>query len=885
MNQKLVLLTLCVLLIGAAVASFLWQHDTIDPLQPGEPTDTHAVVAAAAVTASNTNVIEATADHAADTVRAAAAVATTNQPPFPDDARWLAITVIDKATGARVPGALVHWFGQSAWEQNPDTTRTDHENSILATDPELMGERYGWHTTTDSKGTANVAIKDWATVVARHETLYGTLQLQQNTIAPPEGHRLCLVPDREVFVQVLDDRSAPAPDVMIALGNHATSGELQQLWNWGPIAVTRAPDGLASIRHLQVIEVAAQKRHYPAQWRVRTFVPGHQDPGIALSLEQPPSEPIVLRLPACGRVRVRAEFGGQPMPGLTSVWLNDARRREVGGQTFGNQRLVDTDGWARFARVPLGQAYTATTSDVGDLRTEFTGPMAADQEVTVILAPTKDEILLRGRIVDSNRVPVCARLEVQARGPQFRAYKSLKTDAEGAFLIALGRAGKDNRTDQLWFAASRRGSAPLRVDVPPRELRAGVEDLGELVLGSGTLLAAGRFLCGDQPFTKNVQIWIERLEPATGDRPERWRRQPGTMPHQTDDTFEVRGTVPPGSCRLSCQSDRALPVEPIPFQLGATDLVVQVRAGQELAASALLPSEVPNDHVTAVLVPEKPVAPNATGPDRNPQRNTAQPWALETGERYNLQWQAVAAGSYTLELRLWAVPTPLVRITDVQVPGPEGGDPRLVDIDLRPFVRVLTVKLQDVTGKPLRDADGVIFPAGQKADVEWTGYQIDDATTRMLVRPGPLELLVAAERHRPQPVRADGDLVEVRLDPWPTIELMFPDLPPLPPKVTLVAWLQATEKSELAWRSPDRAGKRRDLLGVRDRIEVNGGKATVPIGDGPHALRLSLQGNRRSIEVGGVQPTQFLSNDGAVSVTVPAEQWQKAIELVKQPAK
>jgi hypothetical protein len=58
----------------------------------------------------------------------------------------------------------------------------------------------------------------------------------------------------------------------------------------------------------------------------------------------------------------------------------------------------------------------------------------------------------------------------------------------------------------------------------------------------------------------------------------------------------------------------------------------------------------------------------------------------------------------------------------------------------------------------------------------------------------------------------------------------------------------------------------------------------VPIGDGPHTLRLRLQGNRRSMAL-ELPARQFLSTDGQARVVVPPEQWPKALEMMKQPPK
>jgi hypothetical protein len=885
MNERLSLLTVLVLLGGAVVASMLWLSGDVESLHPTAASDQPLTAVAAGPADPHTAVVEASTPASAAVMRDAAAAGAATPVPLPEDASWIAITVVDKATGTPVPGATVHWFDyEIAQRLAQDAPLSQQQRSIVENDAELWAEQYGWHTTTDSLGVARVAIGDAATVVARCETRYGTLELQRNTIAPREGHRLLLAADAEVLVQVLDDRGAPAADVMITLAVYASNGDFEHMWNWAPIAATAAPDGIAHVRHLQTI---ASSRDAPAdkQWRVRTVLPGFPDPGVSLSITEPPAEPIVLRLPPCGRVRARAEFAGQPMYGLKSAYLDDAQDQEREEQGFAIERLADADGWVRFPRVPLGRRYLAVTDSIGTLRANFAGPLTADQEVVVVLTPDRNDILLRGRIVDEERHPVAAqRFQAQARGSQFRSSSVFATDASGNFLVLLGPARANNRVDQLGFVPLGRdgGQMQKRADAPPRELRIGVEDLGDLVLNGGALLAAGHFRSGGLPHQKRVSIWIERRDTTTG-KSERWRRQQGVMYNQTEDRFEVRGGVPPGTYRLGFQAEGCLPIDPVPFTVGATDLLVDIGIGHALAASVLLPEHTPETDLTAVLVRSEPAGVVTTAHASAGRGPVAHPWGGEGG-RFNLQWNALPAGSYALELRLWTHASPLHTVPDLQVPPPPGGDPRLVDVDLRSLVRVLRLELLDADGKPLENVDGVVFPAGQNPQAEWLGYRIDDASSKLLVKPGPIEFIVAVEGHRPTPALATGDLLQVRLDAWPTIALTIADVPALPAKVRLFASFEPTEKSELAWRSQADSGNRHDLLHSRRSVTVADGKADVPIGDGPHTLRLRLQGNRRAIAL-ELPARQFLSTDGQARVVVPPEQWPKALEMMKQPPK
>ncbi|HEX6812886.1 MAG TPA: hypothetical protein VF384_14780 [Planctomycetota bacterium] len=887
MNQRLLLLTVLALLAGAVVAAMAWFASEEPSLHPTPSTEPCGAPAPRTAAAPSSEAVEATTSPASAAVRDAATADTRTPLPLPDDLQWIEVTVADKATGTPVPNAQVLWFDyESSHRIASDSAMSQLQRQMLENDRELWAEQFGWRTTTDGNGTARVGLVNVTTVVARSESRYGAIEVQKNTIAPAGGHRVQLTPDLEALVQVLDAHGAPAPDVLIALAAHDSDGTFEFLFNWMPVAATTAPDGIARVRHLQTItsSVADPYERYPArQWRVRTILPGHDDDGVAVSITEPPAEPIVLRLPVCGRVRVRAEFAGQPLHRLTAAHLDIAEGVDRSGQA-GLEQLADPDGWVRFPRVPLGGRYVAATDTdgVGDLRATFDGPRTDGEEVVVVLTPGQDEILLRGRIVDEDRRPVAdQRVHLQARGPQFRAICRLTTDAAGAFLVVLGRASKDNRVDQLSFTLARRDGAPKRADATPRELRVGVEDLGDLVMSTGALVAAGRFESGGAPHKQRVQFWVERREQSP--RGERWRRQ-STMNHQAEDRFEVRGTLAQGTYRLSFHSDDSLPITPIPFAPGAADLTVNVRTGHELAACVLLPASIPESDLAAVLVAAGSAAAATAGENagRNDDRQQARPWRAD-GERYNLQWNALAPGSHSLELRLWTHATPLIVVPDVQVPGPAGGDRRLVDIDLRKLVRVLTVELLDANGQPLADAEGVIFPAGQDPRAEWFGYRIEGPSSLLLTKPGPLEFVVIAEGHRPTPALATGDNVQVRLEPWPTIALTFSDMPQLPSKVIATATFEPAEKDSLRYQSQGGSGMREELMRRRP-VTIEDGRATVPIGDGPHRLELSLYGNRRWAEV-TVEARQFLSTDGQAHIVVAPEQWQKALQVVEQPPK
>ncbi|MDO8349438.1 MAG: hypothetical protein Q7T30_04345, partial [Planctomycetota bacterium] len=855
--------------------------------------------------------VEATGPVAdSDAVRAAVATATDQRVPFPDDAVWIEVRVVDKASGEAVPDATVTWTDQTTQERiTKDTSLSPEDRNWLRRDQEKQSLLYGWQATSDSKGMVRVHLTEQTFVIARHEKRYGTLQLQKNTVPPKDGYRVELEPDIEVLVQVLDAHGQPAVGVPIGVTQNDAQGTLVQMWRWEPIAITRAPDGIAVLRHMQDVRAEAKRDgNVFAQWRTRTFLPGYEDPGVVFSIDAPTSEPIVLRLPPCGSVRVRAELHGAPLALVKTIRLAERRNNanERGGmqmwmmQRASRTRPTDEQGWARFDHMPLGATYQATANVMsGYMTKEFKGPMTQDQEVTVLLAVGDDQMLLTGRLVDEQQAVLADReFTLNVRGQWNEQGTTFRSDAQGRFLVFLGQFDKDRQQrgrPGMDMEMGPGGGAPrvvivlrqpgllLQADLSKREFRAGLQDAGDVVMKPGALVVAGRLVTGDGPCKLPVQPAVERHEVVQG-RPEpRWRAQRDFQYVKGEDGhFEYRGDAAPGRYRLRFNSNNHLPVEPIEFAIGTKDLVVRIDTGAALAASVLLPKDSP-DGLRAVLTAEgaAPKPFDAQSWRQGSDRLATQPWSREEG-RYQLQWGSIPPGTYTLDLQLWGGNSPLLTIGSVVVPPPQGGDSRLVDIDLRSLVRIATIRLFDDSGKPLDNYGGVFFLAGQDAEKEWLGYDVQGPETKLLLRPQPLDLLVGKRGYRPLMIQCAGAVTDAKLDPWPTVDLLFDGLPELPKDVTLSARLAPRDQRDAKYRSMWDEGDRTELLGApRSSTKVEHGRARVPIGDGPHDAKVSVGSQRRSVGVELARGEPVLPDTQRFGVVVPTAALQQALDKLK----
>ncbi len=893
MNQRNALLAVVAVVLTVGIAFLLLQER--DDVAPFEPTSGGAVTATDA-TADATHGIATTdavapkaTDEATAPVRASVAVDEDSQRTRPEGAAEVVVTILDKTTGAPVAGAAVRWYDETCWTHLSETQPllATERNQELSRNGELLARLAGWRTLSDAEGRARVTLKEETTVLARYEGRFGRLVLRANTQPPRGGHRILLAEDRSVSVRVVDAEGNPVADVPVAVA--AIDGDRGFAGSFGFVSSARseAPHGIATIMHLQELaheagkESGGPERNKPLEWRVRLFLTGHTDPGVAFAIDAPPTEPIELRLPACGSVRVRAEFAGKPIPGFVQAWMrHDSEQYDGRHQTHRTGR-VGPDGFVRFLHVPLGKSYSSWA--MNGLNASFDGPAQPAQEVEVILVPTDQVAVLAGRLLLPDRSPAVERtVRLRLRGSTVRTSQEVRTDATGRFVAIVGierRDNRENRADEICFELSRKGESTLRADVGPRALRPGLDELGDLLLGDGALLAAGKLVAGGKPFLEPVWLRVERYETADSGRGARWRRVEGALEHKDGQGgFTMRGAAAPGRYRLTVSSQSALPGEPVEFALGAKDLVVNLEAGFAVAASVLLPPKAPAMYLRARWVP-------ATEANLRGRDLTVEP-SHSDGERHDLQWTAVPGGDYSLHLSVFGGMKASVVIPDVRIPLPEGGDVRLQEIDLRTAFQVVELELHGPEGL-LGEADGVAFTSGQTNPAEWVGQPLYSVRPRLLLPVGNYDLLVCVQGYRPVPLRGSSASAVVRLDRWPTLRVVVADIPQLPEKSRLMVLLQPpTEPGGSTYRTPWSSGERSEYMTPSmNQQTVQNGVAVVTIGDGPHTLSLLLRANRRGHEIEGVEPTQVLSSSGEVVVRAPAAAWKAAVDVVSKPAK
>ena len=297
----------------------------------------------------------------------------------------------------------------------------------------------------------------------------------------------------------------------------------------------------------------------------------------------------------------------------------------------------------------------------------------------------------------------------------------------------------------------------------------------------------------------------------------------------------------------------------MPFTPGQEDLVVPVVLGAGLWATVLLPHELPYGLFGHLLS-----APDA---EWNPWHE-AWPQPHDRGVEA-LHWRDITPGRYTLELRLDGVAKPLLSIADVEVPGPAGGDPRLLGIDLRPLVQVVTVRVAAAAPFTDRLARATIqLPIAQQRPVG-REFRVVGGVARCLLPAGPRDLFVRCPGLQTVALTGVQGEVTVALQPWPEVQLTFPDLPALPTGVTVTASLFVDDNTiALHELQPD------------ERRELSNGTVKLGVGPGSQRIRLTLEGPTGYAKVEPAPERRIRSDSGYAEIRVDPAAWQRAVEQV-----
>jgi hypothetical protein len=505
---------------------------------------------------------------------------------------------------------------------------------------------------------------------------------------------------------------------------------------------------------------------------------------------------------------------------------------------------------------------------------EVTGPAAAGQDTDATIQVPDDWTMLTGRVLSADGAPL-TRMSLAATGitAESAFVEQIVTDADGGFVMFLGNPDRTGgNLESLTITRSFGGKERQRGDVGAHTLVCGRNDLGDIRLHDEPLIVAGRFVL-ERPsrlqLDCEVQHWVDGQAP---DGQGSWQTVEDLLVSRDDQRrFEVRGAIPSGRLRLCCKSRGHLPVEPVEFTAGKDDLVIPIGLGYSLDLHCRLPEGTHADSFSFDLVPSS---------GRPMGNRYLRPRSTQSRDVCHLDWPVLRRDSYVLEVRLRGCPSVLASFAGLQVPRPDG-EP-VPQLDLCSLLQPLTVRVELAGGRPPR-SEPLVF-LGPPAELKQEdGHRVVDGSVTLVMPPQPCDLTVTCEGWQAQKIRTAAGPLEVRLQPWPVVQVAVQGLPTLPADVH-------------AWVSLERAGTRVEsqAAGIGDLLDapvwqqepVNGA-VELPIGNAPRRIAVGLTLDRmpvyREARLHSLQPATVEPGCRSLSVNLSADEVAAAIALLQRP--
>lgn len=708
-------------------------------------------------------------------------------------------------------------------------------------------------------------------------------------------------------VRVLDAAGAPAEGVPIRLSASADENG----GGAGEHVATGRSDaaGMTAFVNLQQhrrIQYGQDEGREVLAFVVGVAVPGLGfEPVVVVAKPPLPKEPVELRLPPTGSLRLRFLFEGAAMPGLSSVALRAGSEQSAETHDLHVSEVVDDEGWALFRWLPPGVPLLAAPQGFR------LGSQARPSEIPLVAPGAllqhqvelgSSWVAVRGRLLGPNGQPLAKEsFLVEYKIDNASGYwidndirdSEVLTDARGVFLQFLGQLSEQPTAPLFEFELRSMKRSELRLSVPPRELKAGVNELGDLHFGGEPLVCQGRFegfSSAPTNYGVSARIEQERIHETTGEATWDWLVEPKVGVGR-DGVFVARGVVEPGRYRLRVTAREYLPVAPIEFRVGQQDLVVPLRRALGLTVECLLPEGADAEHLRLDLV---------GGPAREPELDD--PWELcsmvlyPTDNRRGhcgstrdnvapFQWSAVEPGTYTLQVSLLGLAEPVHTVPEIVLPPPDGNQRHLPRIDLRAVLRTVRLRLVDGAGQPV-EPSGYAFLQPQ-AGPRWWGTTLAERDTRMLLPMREQTVRVLGEGRRPCSlvVPAGVTSVDVKVETWPHVELSLGPGVVIPDGCDLCASATSDRPRERVpfarsgmfwWEELDAELQPADNS---VSLQVGGEPERLVLGDGPHRLWLVLRRDQDERVLQRFSPSEVVAG-APVTITLDAAELAEAAKAL-----
>ncbi len=700
------------------------------------------------------------------------------------------LRVVEKATGAPVVGALVLYYDSLS----PGYHGFRQARGLYRKNPELVLREHGEQLLTNEAGLAVLPYGlPRQMVCVRFGALWSQVQLQK--VPPADGYLVQLEPDEHLQVQVVDAQDQPLSGMALTFNIQTASKAGPPYWLLLRDAGRRGDPvpgavGLLLYRHSQVsIQAMRAAGMTGSQLQLGIDAPGLSRCGPILHLNQPlPSEPVKIIRPATGSIVVQVlDSDGEPVQ--RKLRLQKAQSAEY----FDLQQLPDKErakriakwesqtdalGQVRFDNVALGldfQVQSLGKNITEGEQQEFHGPREDGEVVQVQLTKTFNAVTLwgvamdgRGELLKEQSLQFYANAKGSKEDSKYLRQGKLSTESDGSFQLRLPMtAGKENRYGKLYLRlAEKEGAQPHAItDIPP-QLTAGPYSLGNIRLLMPPVVASGTMFVDDKPELNLRRLRVEQSNGKGGwDRAPRLRVYAKGEGAKGEGGYEIRGEV--GNQVLRLRAVRAwsfLPIEPLNFVQGQTNLDVHLRRGGSLRAIVLHDVDVADVRMELWLEPiGMDPALLAKG-----MKGRMKGWHYKrrSGERsqrrlYN--WSGLQQGTYQMTLRLQGAAVPFVTLTDLlpqfDLPSSEVAP---VVINLRGLLRALKVQAVDAKNRRLA---GMIFPLQPTGLGTVEGVKMGGKGGRLHTTAQSMDLQVVVKGYRPKILYGVRGEVKARMEP------------------------------------------------------------------------------------------------------------------------
>jgi RNA polymerase sigma-70 factor (ECF subfamily) len=734
------------------------------------------------------------------------------------------VWVVHRFTGAPASGAEV-WYGSFDPLQVVPPGQWD-EWRELSGDRETFLRHFGRCTIADAAGNVRLPSGPYLQVVARCEGECGELALSAGS-RPQDGWKVEVQPDRTIRVQTVDADGHPVSGVPIGLEYDASyPGAARE----NRLGTTRGDDAMLVVHHLE-----RQPRDGP--WMITTCIPGGVQSHVAVDRRAMPAGPVQLTVPATARLIVqlrdpRATDLAEDAYVALDVQLPDGQRGRWLTQGF----RTDANGRASLY-VGVGSRLEVSAR-TGVLHFKETVSVPAVPGAEVVVRFTLDGTVLCGRAVDAAGAPLS--YQTIAVNDDGGTGPFLRTDGQGRFRWYRSQPGQRRAPQRLLFhcAPAVPTNGWLWATCEGAWSQGDELDLGDLTFTAGPLVAAGQVFAGERPASiEDLTLAVNSQRFANG----LWALgSNGTLQTQwtSDARFTVRGFVPDDAeqLRLAVKSGGMLPAT-LEFRRGSEGLRVELKPSCGCVVRFAHGTAIQPGMVVVRLLPADPVLQAKRDvPFAEVWRNTG----LTVGKKVDdavteYTWLDREPGRYLLTLSTPAEQQPAVQREVALV----AGRTESIDLELPEGLRLVTVKVVDEAGAPIRDEHAVVL-LDRSDGQQWVGAPVENGAAVLLLSQPACPVLALAPHRAAVRTVVRGDCT-VALQPASTVHVRLANAPTLPPGVKLE--LRVEPEPGGIWQFPFVLTNSKGGANLLSGTGLCGDVA--PAGDGTFAVEVPASGPYR----------------------------------------